>query len=518
VRSSRSVKATRRPSFRPRLEPLEDRFAPAVLNVTNTNDAGGGSLRAIIGAASSGDTINFTIQNATITLTSGEIAITQNNLTIDAGSQNITISGNNSSRIFDISGTTALTETVKNLIFTNGKAPGNNEPHPGLGGAIYDVGTLTLSNDKFNNSSANSNGGALYYTPFTGTAGSLTLDTDSFTSNTSVKSGGAAYAAGPTGTTVTVTSSIFTSNTVTGNADHTNYLGGGIYTTDKLSVTGGSFSSNSAFAGGGAIAYNPADGNSQLNLTNITFYNNSGESGAVDSNVDIDQGTVAVTVSGCLFNANKATGPSADASSIGGGGISVFHQTTGSGSASFTITNSTFYKNTSDYFGAGLSLVTNNNGTGTNTLSLTSLTVYQNTAGTKGGGLYINLLSVNPTKPQIHNSIIAGNTNDGVAADGIDVYGDVSSQGFNLIGVKDGSSGWIASDYKGTAANPLPAGLDPNGLADNGGPTQTIKLLTSSQGYRNGDPNLAGTTDQRGYTRQTGKVSIGAYDPDATAP
>jgi hypothetical protein len=104
---------------------------------------------------------------------------------------------------------------------------------------------------------------------------------------------------------------------------------------------------------------------------------------------------------------------------------------------------------------------------------------------------------------------------------GPDVYGTVNSLGFNLVGeggkntVVDGNKGWIAADYVGSDVNPQPAGLDPNGLADNGGPTETIKLLTTSQGYRNGHRTLLGTMDQRGLTRTT-YVSIGAYDPDAS--
>src|SRR5262245_62490994 len=68
--------------FRPRLEPLEDRLAPATFTVRNTNDSGADSLRQAIidaNAASGADTIAFdgTVFNTpqTITLTSGELDI-----------------------------------------------------------------------------------------------------------------------------------------------------------------------------------------------------------------------------------------------------------------------------------------------------------------------------------------------------------------------------------------------------------------------------------------------------------
>ena len=75
---------------------------------------------------------------------------------------------------------------------------------------------------------------------------------------------------------------------------------------------------------------------------------------------------------------------------------------------------------------------------------------------------------------------MAGNT---AGFGGSDVSGAVNSLGNNLIGQTDGSSGWIAgpSDLTGTSAQPLDPMLDPLGLQNNGGPTQTIALQSSSQ-------------------------------------
>jgi hypothetical protein len=71
-----------RPTIRPTLETLEDRWVPSTLTVTNTLDSGAGSLRADVTAALKGDTIVFNIPKSdpgynastgvwTITLTSG---------------------------------------------------------------------------------------------------------------------------------------------------------------------------------------------------------------------------------------------------------------------------------------------------------------------------------------------------------------------------------------------------------------------------------------------------------------
>jgi hypothetical protein len=61
------------PRIRPQLEVLEDRDVPSTLTVTNNLDSGAGSLRAQIGAAQPGDTLNFapSLNGQTITLTSG---------------------------------------------------------------------------------------------------------------------------------------------------------------------------------------------------------------------------------------------------------------------------------------------------------------------------------------------------------------------------------------------------------------------------------------------------------------
>lgn len=77
---SRSVRSPFR--TRPSVEGLEDRLAPAVFTVANTNDAGPGSFRSAIAAANAlpgADTITFDIAGAgvrTINLLSALPAIT----------------------------------------------------------------------------------------------------------------------------------------------------------------------------------------------------------------------------------------------------------------------------------------------------------------------------------------------------------------------------------------------------------------------------------------------------------
>src|SRR5204863_7979801 len=96
---------------------------------------------------------------------------------------------------------------------------------------------------------------------------------------------------------------------------------------------------------------------------------------------------------------------------------------------------------------------------------------------------------------QLVNSIVADNTG-GVSPD---AAGTFESNGFNLVGKSDGSTGFTAiGDQIGTIAAPLNPKLGP--LQDNGGPTLTTALLPGSPAIDAGvSANLS--TDERGAAR-----------------
>ena len=98
-----------------------------------------------------------------------------------------------------------------------------------------------------------------------------------------------------------------------------------------------------------------------------------------------------------------------------------------------------------------------------------------------------------------------------------DVSGVFLSLGCNLIGAAS-SSGFVApGDRVGSAASPIDPKLA--SLADNGGPTMTMALLSGSPAIDAGTSAGAPTTDQRGIARPQGRgVDIGAYEFQFTIP
>ena len=92
--------------FVPRLEALECRALPSTLTVLNNADSGDGSLRAMLALAGTADTINFAtdLTGQTITLTSGELVVNKSLTILGLGANHLTISGDDASRVFDITG------------------------------------------------------------------------------------------------------------------------------------------------------------------------------------------------------------------------------------------------------------------------------------------------------------------------------------------------------------------------------------------------------------------------------
>jgi hypothetical protein len=185
------------------------RITAATIAVTNTADSGAGSLRAALASAANGDMIDATGVSGTITLTSGELSIT-NGVSINCpGRANLAIDGNfpnTTNRVFQI--TNATTVSISGLTITNG----NN--HDGGGGGIQNIqSTLTLSNCSLVGNSAYPGGGGIM-SCFCGSSGAARLTLiNCIISGNSAEVGGGIYNYGIVGpTTLIVVGSTITNN------------------------------------------------------------------------------------------------------------------------------------------------------------------------------------------------------------------------------------------------------------------------------------------------------------------
>ena len=424
-------------------------------------DSGAGSLRDAI-AQGTGNPITFSNGlTGTITLTNGELLVNRNVTILGPGASVLTVSGNNSSRVFHIAG--GITSALSGLGIARGRSAGADYAGgPGSGGGILNEGSLTLSNCLLSGNVA---------------VGGQGVDGGSGAPNPGGLGGSAQGGAIFNGGSLWVFGCAFRTNGATGGIGGTGSYG---YANLSGGVGGvGGFGSGGAVYGAGAVQ-----------LVNSTFWGNTASGGRGGSG-----------------------GRDVDYVSPGGGGVGGV----GSGAAIeiavvglATMTNCTLSGNPAmpgaggpggvdDYYdedvGAVVVAAVGSNGA----------------AGSALGGGLRNSSSLGG----ILNTIIAGNT--GGASP--DVNGAMTSLGHNLIGATNGSSGWRASDLKGSVATPTNALLGP--LQDNGGPTPTLALLPGSRAIDAGDDTATNSlaTDQRGLLRLYGiHVDIGAYEAQPARP
>jgi hypothetical protein len=433
----------------------------ATLTVTNCNNSGTGSLRQTVANAAPGDAINFSLTCSTIDDPTGTILITKN-LTINGPGQSVlAVSGDNVSGIFNVySGVTVAISslTIENTSVSNG-------------GAIYNNGTLNVTNSTLSDNTASANGGGIYNT------GALTVTNSTFSGNTASANGGGIY--NNAAASLTVTHCTLSGNSASGYA-------GGIYNNGTVTISNSTLSGNNASAvdGAGGILNN---GTVTISNTNLSG-NNAPNGGAI-----FNWGTLTVTYSTMSSNT----------SSMNGGALT-------NGGTAF-VSNSTISGNTVGLAGGGIF----NGGT----LTVSNSTLSGNTAGI-GGGIHNH---GPPGVASFSNSTVTGNVGGGIlntatltvqatiVANSYDCYGGITDNGYNVD--TDGSCGFTGSSISGYAT--LGKTLGP--LADNGGPTQTIALLPANPAIDYVPAAACPTTDQRGLPR-TAPCDIGAYDTDGLSP
>ena len=347
---------------------------------------------------------NFTdLQNA-IGLVTGTLTLNQNVVMTDDEAANFvngviinkniridgkghTIDAKNLGRIFSIG--EGFTVTLTNATLINGKAD--------RGGAIYNDGSLTLSDVKLSDNAADSYGGAVFNN------GELVVSDSVFDSNdivnrgsASVDYGGAAIYNWKEGT-LKVTNSNFTNNIK--NYKNGDNLVGAITTIGNATVSGSNFVNNSG-RWGGAISATGAElrkNSSTLTVSNTIFKDNSAlYAGAVyiwGSNYNIAD---------CVFDNNTAFGKGNMTPNNNNGGALVVSQVSKFNEPiTGTISGSKFTNNKAQYGGAAYF----NKGF----VTITDSVFENNIATAEGGAVDFSHASVKDLVVSINNSSFVGN-------------------------------------------------------------------------------------------------------------
>lgn len=210
--------------------------------VTNCNDSGTGSLRDTVAIAASGDTIGLNQLNcSTITLTTGEIQILQNDLTLNGpGPSALQISGYESSRVFSHQGGGTLS--------INGLKTKYGSPTTGGGGCIFSTGNVTLNNSivsSCTDRSYRARGGGIYTQANLSLYGSIVTGNTADALGGSNGFGGGAFVRG----NLIARYSTIDNNVASGGFP----IGGGLYALGVTNLHTSSVSGNSAYAGGGVF-------------------------------------------------------------------------------------------------------------------------------------------------------------------------------------------------------------------------------------------------------------------------
>ena len=329
--------------------------------------------------------------NQNIAMTAKEAANFTNGITIN---KDITIDGKghtidakNLGRIFSIG--EGFTVTLTNATLINGKAD--------KGGAIYNDGSLTLSDVKLSDNAADSYGGAVFNN------GHLVVGNSVFDSNdvlnrgsASVDYGGAAIYNWYDGV-LTVSGSNFTNNIK--NYKNGDCLVGAVATIGNATVIGSNFVNNSG-RWGGAISATGAElrkNSSTLTVSNTIFKDNSAlYAGAVyiwGSNYNIAD---------CVFDNNTAFGKGNMTPNNNNGGALVVSQVSRFNEPiTGTISGSKFINNKAQYGGAAYF----NKGF----VTITDSVFENNVATAEGGAVDFSHASVKDLVVSINNSSFVGN-------------------------------------------------------------------------------------------------------------
>ncbi|MGH7923584.1 MAG: choice-of-anchor Q domain-containing protein, partial [Candidatus Binatus sp.] len=277
--------------------------------------------------------------------------------------------------------------------------------------------------------------------------------------------------------------------------------GGGIRNDGILTVTNCTFANNKAVHAGGASGGAIFNDGTTTTVTDSSFLNNAGAGGAI-VNLALNFAT-ALTVTNCTFSSNNSI-------ATGSYGGAILSEAFNGFKGTVTITNSTFSDNRSEGGVFGGAIYNGANGDESATF-ITNSTFSGNT-----GVIYDESGTV-----MVENSILAKSGSGGGCSAN---FGTITDGGYNISDdTTCGFTGTAANGHSiGDGASDLGVALDPAGLANNGGATETIKLEPGSYAI-NAVPlaHQCPATDQRGSLRpdlldNSGACDIGAYESAPT--
>jgi hypothetical protein len=457
------------------------------------------TLRDAAAAAVDGDTITFDAAISTITLTNGGIALGAVNIT-GPGSASLAITTTAAAGSYDLfyfQSQGSGDVTVSGLAITKNRIKAKNagtftlddvsisDSQAAFGGALYayNAGDLVISSSRFdNNESGNaSKGGAIYAV----NGGDVTItDTEIVNNNAQTNGqGGGVWVDTGTAFTFTLTDSVVSGNTAK--------IGGGIGMLSAASVTiaDSVISSNTAATGGGASVLGAGG---QFSIDRTTIDDNSATSSSGGMFVE----NIALEMTDSTISNNQSSG------SVGGVKIVdssqvVVNNSTVSGNEALNLCGGFYFGNTTD-------------------ITFNQSTISANTA-VYGGG--IGVVASSAVTLELSGTILSGNSGIPGFEDLATVASVTLNSDHSIVG---NTYGITVTDLGGTIISTAPGLL---ALADNGGPTQTMALDSTSIAIDAGPDPVATFTgngfDQRGtpYARVfNGTVDIGAFEVQATAP
>jgi hypothetical protein len=228
------------------------------------------SLRQAVAAANAGDTIKFeaALSGSTITLAGGEIGISKEIVIVGLGSSQLTISGNDASRVFNVDfGDSTKKFKLYDLSLVHGKASA------GCGGAVFATDSfLYLTNMRISQSSALSGGGICVQD------GAARVDLTAVFNNSATTGGGISFA-GPSARFLEILLSTISGNEASDRGGGI-YAAGGVPSSPELILSRATVSGNRVMgSGGGGGMFLAIFGSAQSEIYDCTIAENYAHSG-----------------------------------------------------------------------------------------------------------------------------------------------------------------------------------------------------------------------------------------------